>query len=124
MLKNFTVSLFVLCLVTVPVLTQAQPKVIDYTPNDICEPGKLCNPIKQNSLDGFLKVLVEGVIQIGMPIVALAIIYCGFLFVSARGNPEALTKAKDALLYTLLGAAILLGAWALALAIQTTVKAL
>ena len=56
--------------------------------------------------------------------VALAIIYSGFLFVAARGNSEKLTKAKDTLLYTIIGAAILLGAWAIATMISSTVLAL
>ena len=56
--------------------------------------------------------------------VALAIIYCGFLFVSARGNTEKLTKAKEALLYTVIGAAILLGSWAIAIMISETVLSL
>jgi len=41
--------------------------------------------------------------------------------VTARGNPESLKKAKDALLYSVLGAAILLGAWAIAQLISDTV---
>lgn len=91
-----------------------------------CNPaeGKVCNPINAKTIQEFIKVILEGVIRIGMPIVALAVIYCGFLFVSARGKPEAITKAKDALLYTLIGAAILLGSWAIAQVISNTVTAL
>lgn len=86
--------------------------------------GTICNPITTNTINEFIKVLLEGVLKIGIPIVALAVIYCGFLFVSARGKPEALTKAKNALLYTLIGAAILLGSWAIAKLISDTVLAL
>jgi hypothetical protein len=56
--------------------------------------------------------------------VALAIIYCGFLFVFARGNSEKLTHAREALLWTIIGAAILLGALAIATMIQGTITAL
>ncbi|MSU44908.1 hypothetical protein EXS45_01885 [Candidatus Nomurabacteria bacterium] len=86
--------------------------------------GKICNPLGPNgieSIPGFIHTLLVGVLKIGMPIVALAIIYSGFLFVSARGNSEKLTKAKDTLLYTLIGAAILLGSWAIAELISETV---
>ena len=91
-----------------------------------CNPatGKICNPINTNTIQEFIKTLLEGVLKIGIPIVALAIIYCGFLFVSARGNSEKLTKAKDTLLYTLIGAAILLGSWAIAQLISATVTEL
>src|SRR3989344_4821921 len=90
-------------------------------PGSDCE-GKICNPLKGiNSVPEFIKVLLEGVLKIGIPIVALALIYCGFLFVAARGNTEKLTKAKDAFLYTLIGAAILLGSWAIARLLLETV---
>lgn len=82
------------------------------------------SPIGPKTVDGFIKVVLEGVIKIGIPIIALAIIYSGFLFVAARGAPEKLKKAKDALLYTLIGAAILLGSWAIAQIISNTVLAL
>ncbi len=89
-----------------------------------CGAGKICNPITTNTIQEFIKTLLEGVLKVGIPVVALAVIYCGFLFVSARGNSEKLTKAKDALLYTLIGAAILLGSWAIAKLISATVTGL
>ncbi len=79
--------------------------------------GKLENPLGAEgpeSIPAFIHSVLEGVVTIGIPIVALAVIYSGFLFVAARGKPEAITHAKDALLYTLIGAALLLGAWAIA----------
>ena len=95
-----------------------------FAETDSSTSGKIVNPINANSIQEFIKTLLTGVIKIGMPIVALAIIYCGFLFVSARGNTEKLTKAKDALLYTLIGAGILLGSWAIAQLISETVISL
>lgn len=83
--------------------------------------AKIDNPIDVDTINELIKVLLEGVLQIGFPLVALAIIYCGFLFVKARGKPEEITKAKDALLYTIIGAAILLGSWAIAQLISETV---
>jgi hypothetical protein len=82
------------------------------------------NPINANTIDGFIKTILEGVIKIGIPIIALAIIYSGFLFVSAQGNSEKLKTAKNALIYSLIGAAILLGSWAIAQLISETVLAL
>jgi hypothetical protein len=96
------------------------------TPSNPSLSGKIIDPLGNRYADvpAFIKALLEGVLRIGMPIVALAIVYCGFLFVAARGNQEKLTKAKDALLYTVIGAAILLGAWAIAKMISATVLAL
>ena len=89
--------------------------------------GKIENPLGASgptSIPAFIQILLTGALKVGIPIVALAVIYCGFLFVAARGNSEKLTKAKDALLYTLIGAAILLGSWAIASLISATVTGL
>ncbi len=108
---------FVLSIALLPVFSFAQmtgdPPVV-----------KITNPITASTLEGLIQTILVGVIKIGIPIIAIAIIYCGFLFVAARGNSEKITKAKDALLYTVIGAAILLGAWAIALLISETVLAL
>jgi hypothetical protein len=86
--------------------------------------GRVTNPISAETINEFIKKILEGVIKLGIPIVALAVIYSGFLFVEARGNSEKLKKAKDALLYTLIGAAILIGSWAIAQLISETILSL
>lgn len=84
--------------------------------------SKLNNPIKSKTIQEFVRNILEGVIKIGVPLVALAIIYSGFLFVSAIGNPGKIEEAKSALVNTLIGAALLLGAWALAELVVNTVQ--
>jgi len=81
------------------------------------------NPLgpKLTSLPAFIEAILNIVLIIGVPIVTLAIIYAGFLFVQAQGNTEKITKAKMTLLYTIIGAALLLGAFVVANAIKGTV---
>lgn len=104
--------------------------IISFAQSEINTGGpsvQLKNPLGTNgpaTIPAFIEKLLTGVLKIGIPVVALAVIYCGFLFVSARGNTEKLGKAKDSLLYTLIGAAILLGSWAIAQLISNTVLAL
>ena len=86
--------------------------------------GSITNPIKYSDLMSFINALIEIVIQIGTPILVLAVIYVGFLFVQASGKPEKLKEAKDALVYTLIGAAIVLGAFIISAAIKGTVDQL
>ncbi len=86
--------------------------------------SKLNNPIQSKNLQDFVRNILEGVIKIGVPLVALAVIYSGFLFVSAIGNPGKIEEAKSALTNTLIGAALLLGAWAIAELVVETVKSL
>ena len=103
------------------------PVLFVYADPSTCDPksGVICNPISGNgSLPDFIQTILTGLLKIGIPVVALAVIYSGFLFVFARGNSEKLTKAKDTLLYTLIGAAVLLGSWAIASMISATVTGL
>lgn len=119
--RNFA-KLLILAFFSLPVLSHAQ--IIQGDVSDDCAPGKICNPINADTIHEVIQKFLEGALKIGMPIIALAIIYCGFLFVAARGNSEKISQAKDALLYTVIGAGILLGAWALATLIAETVKSL
>jgi len=79
------------------------------------------NPTNVDTISEFIIAIIDAVMIVGIPIVVLAIIYTGFLFVKAQGNSEELTKAKKALLYTLIGGSLLLGAFVIANAIQATV---
>ena len=121
--KNLVTTILIVFFTILPVISFAQgnnPPGGGNTP----PPVQLTNPIAAKSIQEFMLKLLEGVIKIGIPIIVLAVIYSGFLFVKARGNPEEITKAKDALLYTLIGSAILLGALAIATLIKETVVGL
>lgn len=85
---------------------------------------KIKNPLEKSgitTLPGFIESALNMVLVVGVPIVALAIIYSGFLFVSAQGNSEKISEAKNTLKFTLIGAALLLGSWVIAQAIQGTI---
>lgn len=85
------------------------------------------NPITYGgitSIPDLLLALVDLVFLIGVPIIVLFIIYAGFLFVSAGDNEAAIGKAKTVLMWTLIGALVLLGAKAISAAIQGTVLSL
>ncbi len=84
----------------------------------------LKNPLQSTSFSVLVENVAKIVAQIGFPIAALAIIYSGFLFVTARGNEKQLEDAKRTFLWTIIGTAILLGAWAIAIAIQTFITGL
>ncbi len=125
--KNLTISiLFCFVLITSLPVTVSAGICPDLVERDICgplnDPGKtktniisvkIENPLGAggvSTVPQFIDKILDLAIQIALPILTLAIVYCGFLFVKAQGNPEELTKAKTALLYTLIGAAIILGA--------------
>jgi heme/copper-type cytochrome/quinol oxidase subunit 2 len=82
------------------------------------------NGAKVETIPQFLLLLVDLVFLFGMPIIVLFIIYAGFLFVTAGDNESQISKAKTTILWTLIGAAVLIGAKVIAMAIQTTVLSL
>lgn len=83
------------------------------------------NPLgATRDLGALILKIVEGVAQIGYYIVVLFMIYSGFKFVKARGNDKELADAKQTFLFTVIGAAILLGATLLANVISGTVDQL
>ena len=78
---------------------------------------QLKNPINAGSFAQVVQAFAQLLTKIGIPIAAVFIIWSGFLFVSARGNEDQLKKAKSTFYYTMIGTALLVGAYAIATAI-------
>ncbi len=85
----------------------------------------LVNPLGAGvGLMELLNKILAFVIQIGVIVVIFMLVYVGYLFVVAQGEPAKITAARQALLWTIVGALILLGSQAIAYGIQATVQAL
>lgn len=84
----------------------------------------LFNPLKANSLEGLLADVLAFVARLGFIVVVVMIIWVGFMFVAAQGNSEKISKARTALLWTIIGGLILIGAQAIALLVQATASSL
>ena len=83
--------------------------------------GGLKNPLKDiDSLEDLLSAILEAVVRLGGIILVIAIVYVGFKFVVAQGNEEKIKEARSALVWTVIGGLILLGAQAISLVIQET----
>lgn len=80
----------------------------------------LKNPLKVNSLEELITAILAAVVKLGAIILTLAIIWVGFLFVKAQGNAEEVTAARRALVWTVIGGLILLGAQAISTVISST----
>lgn len=76
------------------------------------------------TIPDLIQKLLEIVFIIGVPVVALAIIWAGFQFVWAQGDPTKLQKAREVLLWTIVGAALVLGSKVIATAIGGTITEL
>lgn len=82
------------------------------------------NPINKANINAILTALLDFLTAVGAVLAVLFTVYAGFLFVTARGNEGQLDKAKQTLFWTLVGAVIVLGAFALAEVIENTANEL
>ena len=58
-----------------------------------------------------------------VPIILFFIVWAGFLYVTAQGKPDQISKANKALLYAVVGGLIVLGAKVLLEVITNTINA-
>lgn len=85
----------------------------------------LLNPLGAGTnLAKLVNDILGFVVRVGAIVVTFMLIYVGYKFVVARGDPGKITEAKQNLLWTIVGALILLGAQAIAMGIEQTVRAL
>lgn len=63
-----------------------------------------------NSIPDFFRAILDIVMVFAVPLIVFFIIYAGFLYVMARGNPEKISKAHNALLFAIIGGVLILSA--------------
>jgi type IV secretory pathway VirB2 component (pilin) len=112
--KNITKLISSLFIASLPYIVSAQNTININIPN----------PAGNNrDLMAILRALLNNVVlPVGAVVVVMYIIYAGFTFVQAQGNPKEIDAAKQRLLWALIGSGILLGAAAISTAVQTTVN--
>jgi len=79
------------------------------------------NPLAFDDIGSFIQAAADQVRNIAIIIAVIFLIWAGFKFVTAQGNESELKKAKEMLWYTIIGIAVILGAWVFVSAIKTTV---
>jgi hypothetical protein len=86
--------------------------------------GKIDNPIKASNFCQLIKILLDAILIIGMPIAVVFLVWVGFKFILAQGNPEKIKEAQKNFLNTVIGIAIFIGAWTIAKVIASTLQGL
>lgn len=82
---------------------------------------ELKNPLVVGSIQDLLVAILNIVMILMIPVIVFFIIYAGFLYVTARGNAEQVKQATRALTYAIIGAILIIGAFAIAEIIKATV---
>lgn len=72
-----------------------------------------------NTISDLLNKIIDGLILFASPVVVVMFIYAGYLYLSSAEDPKNITKAKDTMLYTVLGYGIILIAKGIGLIIQS-----
>jgi Type IV secretion system pilin len=68
------------------------------------------NPLKANDINELMVTIVDVAVKLGIVIAFLALIWVGFQFVVAQGDPGKISDAKTHFFYVIIGIAVLLGA--------------
>lgn len=105
-----------------PVLLFLIPVFSEATTNPNTNPNTISfpNTAGASSVQELLAKFLAWIVNVGTVAVVLAFIYTGFQFVAARGNPDAIKKAKTSFLWTVIGTLILLGAHVLVAVVKNT----
>lgn len=73
------------------------------------------------SIPCFIKSLLDIVFKLGIAAATFFLIWAGFLFLKAQGDPEGLTTAKRAFTWAVIGTAVIFGSWMLSTVIKVTI---
>ncbi|MCA9357822.1 hypothetical protein KC902_01030 [Candidatus Kaiserbacteria bacterium] len=85
------------------------------------EPFK--NPLTFTSITEMIVAIMNVVIIIATPIIVFFLIYAGFMYVTAQGNPQKIEIASRSLLYGIIGGVIILGSVAILAIVKNVVGA-
>lgn len=84
----------------------------------------LDNHLKPKTVQDALLTIIDIILIFALPLIILYIMYAGYLFVTAQGNPSKVTEARTALLWAVVGGVIVLAAKIIVGVIQSTATAL
>lgn len=119
--RIFIASLLTLCVLSIFLLPTGSVFADPPQP-----PGGAGIPNPLNGIDSLYdlvqSIITNIVVPIGSIVIVLMIIFAGFQFVTAQGNETKIGDAKKTFFFAVIGAAILLGSWAIAQIIKNTVE--
>jgi hypothetical protein len=86
--------------------------------------AQVTNPLDAENVGQFLLDIVDVITTLAVPVIAIMIIYAGFLFVTAGGDESQIEDAKSTALYVAIGAAIILGADLIIAVLENTTESI
>lgn len=98
--------------------------MVSIAPIAFAQNQTLENPLRFASIEQFIQGVLKAVVMIALPIIVAFIVFAGFKYIFARGNPGAIGEAHRNFQWVLIGTVLVLGAWVLATLIGGTVSQL
>jgi len=83
------------------------------------QPGVIQNPLAYDTVEGLINHIIDFLIKIGSPIAAIMFVIAGIMFVTSAGDAGRLKTAKNIMLYTAIGFAVILVASGLIKVLQS-----
>lgn len=65
------------------------------------------NPIGANNLEDIIKLVTDNILKLAIPVAVVMIVWAGFNFLTAAGNPAKVQKGKQILTWTAVGLAVI-----------------
>ena len=84
--------------------------------------ASLNNPIVFPTIQSLITAFLNVLVIIAVPFLVFFVIYSGFLYVTAQGNPEKIKAANKSLTYAIIGAVIIIGASAIVTIVDNIVQ--
>jgi hypothetical protein len=82
----------------------------------------LNNPLKDDTIAGLIERVSGFIFGIGIAVAVIIIVLAGFNFVTSQGEPAKIEKAKNMILYTLIGVAVMILARGLIAIIRSVIE--
>ena len=82
--------------------------VLIFSPALVSARIEIPNPIEADTFQELIYNIIDFLFALAIPLATLMIIVSAFYFVTAAGNPEQITTAKNIILWTLIGFLVIL----------------
>jgi hypothetical protein len=106
--KNLSLIILILSLLTISL-----PLVVVKAAWPPASPTSVPNPLNVTSFTDLAGDIITWIVNIGVSVAVIMIVYSALLFMTAAGSEEKVSKAKKALTWSLIGLAVLISSRAL-----------
>ncbi|OGZ21657.1 MAG: hypothetical protein A2922_00325 [Candidatus Nealsonbacteria bacterium RIFCSPLOWO2_01_FULL_43_36] len=88
-----------------------------------CPTGQICNPLKYGNFEDLISGIIKDfLIPVGISVAGIMFLVAGVMFVTSAGDPGKTKTARDIMIYTAVGLAVILLASGLIKVLQSLLE--